>query len=92
MHALPFIYGPLSFSERGNGRSVSVMSRFLSTLEAAGGLDIIGAVYIGIEKYLLFTWFTEAESQWQIGLAVHQNIHIIYHSNSTERNGNVTFF
>ena len=44
-----------------------VMSRFLSTLETAGGLDIIRDVYIGTEKYLLFTRFTEAESQWQIG-------------------------
>lgn len=43
------------------------MSRFLSTLEGAGGLDIIREVYIGTEKYLLFTRYAEAESQWQIG-------------------------
>ena len=45
------------------------MSRFLSTLEGAGGLDIIREVYIGTEKYLLFTRYAEAESQWQIGWA-----------------------
>ena len=43
------------------------MSRFLSTLEGAGGLDVIREVYIGSEKYILFTRYAEAESQWQIG-------------------------
>jgi hypothetical protein len=49
------------------GRDNYNMSRFLSTLEGAGGLDIIREVYIGTEKYLLFTRYAEADSQWQIG-------------------------
>ena len=43
------------------------MSRFLSTLEAVDALGIIRAVYIGTEKYLLFTRYAEADSRWQIG-------------------------
>ena len=43
------------------------MSRFLSTLEAAGALDITREVDIGTEKYIIFTRYAEADSQWQIG-------------------------
>ena len=43
------------------------MSRFQKSLEETGALDVTRAVHIGTEKYLIFTRYSEADSQWLIG-------------------------